>query len=81
MKDIALPLICPKCKSTDVEEVAESVTTRDFYAWDKVQSRYLFETDDNENYGDVYIVCGSCGYRYSDEEYEAFAMSNPVYQR
>ena len=75
-----IPLICPECKSASIVEESNGMRTREFYKWDEAKQRYVFEFDDNENFGDAFIECGECNYRYSHSDYQKWLESNPITQ-
>lgn len=82
MSEITLPLICPNCESVqEVIEVADQVVTNDFYKWDAEKKRYVWNYNDSDNYGDLYLECAECqDHRYTQAEYDAFMLNNPITQ-
>jgi hypothetical protein len=75
---VSLPLVCPECRSTTVVDVMGSALVQDLYGWDKTNGRYVFGSSDCENFGELYLECGVCDHRYSQEAYDAFIESCPV---
>lgn len=63
---------CPKCGSHEVEEVSDGVVERHFWAWNKEQNKFIWNCEDSENYGDYFLRCPECDYRYSQEKMDKF---------
>ena len=73
MSEIQMPVVCPKCKSTDVREVSESIFQSMHYKYiDTKAIKYELTFDDSENFGDGYLQCDKCEYIYDQEVYDAW---------
>jgi predicted Zn-ribbon and HTH transcriptional regulator len=73
MSAIQMPIVCPKCKSTELCEIADKVYQKLTYRY--VGSEFVLyelKDEDNENFGNTYLKCGGCGFEYDQEIYEAW---------
>lgn len=59
---------CPKCECLEVEEVSDGVVERHFWGWNEELKKFCWESEDSENYGEYFLRCPECGYRYTDTE-------------
>jgi hypothetical protein len=73
MTNKKFPIVCPKCKSTNLREIAERIyqTLRYIYVGPDTVSYHQID-DDSENFGDACLQCDKCEYRYEDSVYAAF---------
>jgi hypothetical protein len=67
------PIRCPKCKHKNVIEIADGIVAKHSYDWDSKIGKYVLKYEDEENYGELYIECAQCDYRYSQSSYDKFA--------